>query len=77
MEEYFDKLFNKKYGDTTFQLDVSFNDTDRRFVRRIQESRVKEALKRIEESKSMVPDGIPIEVWRCLGNIVCSNISSG
>ena len=37
-QEYFDKLFNGKNTDTTFQLDDSFDDTNRRFVRRIQES---------------------------------------
>jgi len=35
----------------------------------IQESEVREALKRMKEGKSMGPDGIPIKVWRCLGNI--------
>ncbi|ONM55522.1 hypothetical protein ZEAMMB73_Zm00001d020743 [Zea mays] len=39
------------------------------FVRRIQEYEVKEALKRMKVGKAMGPDGIPIEVWRCLGDI--------
>ena len=68
-QEYFDKLFNGENTDTTFQLDDSFDDTNRRFVRRIQESEVREALKMIKGSKAMGPDGIPIEVWRCLGDI--------
>ena len=34
-QEYFDKLFNDENTDTTFQLDNSFDDTNRRFVRRI------------------------------------------
>ena len=50
-------------------LDDSFDDTNRRFVRRIQESEVREMLKRMKGGKAMGPDGIPIEVWRCLGNI--------
>ena len=50
-------------------LDDSFDDTNRRFVRRIQESEVREALKRMKGGKAMGPDGIPIEVWRCLGDI--------
>ena len=41
-----------------------------RFVRRIQESEVKEALKRMKGSKAMGPDCIPIEVWKGLGDIV-------
>ena len=71
-QEYFDKLFNGENIDTTFQLDNSFDDTNRRFVRRIQESEVREALKRLWDQmkggKAMGPDGIPIEVWRCLGD---------
>ncbi|AQK49287.1 Retrovirus-related Pol polyprotein LINE-1 [Zea mays] len=42
---------------------------NRGFVRRIQEYEVKEALKRMKVGKAMGPDGIPIEVWRCLGDI--------
>jgi len=38
-------------------------------VRRIQESEVREALKRMKGGKAMKPDGIPIEVWRCIGDI--------
>ena len=70
-QEYFDKLFNGENTDTTttFQLDDSFDDTNRRFVRRMQESEVREALKRMKGGKTIGPDGIPIEVWRCLGGI--------
>jgi hypothetical protein len=32
--EYIDKLFNRENGDTNFQLDDSFDDTNRRFMRR-------------------------------------------
>jgi hypothetical protein len=38
-------------------------------VRRIQESEVKDALKRMKGGKAMDLDGIPIEVWRCLGDV--------
>jgi hypothetical protein len=41
----------------------------RQFVRRIQESDVKDALKRMKGGKAMSSDGIPIEVWRTLGNV--------
>ena len=68
-QEYFDKLFNGENTDTTFQLDDSFNDTNRRFVWRIQESEVREALKRMKGGKAMGLDGIPTEVWRCLRDI--------
>ena len=52
-QEYFDKLFNDENTDTTFQLDDSFDDTNRRIVRRIQESEVRETLKRMEGGKAM------------------------
>jgi hypothetical protein len=38
-------------------------------VRRIQESEVKDALKRMKGGKAMGPDGIPIEVWRSLEDV--------
>ena len=37
---YFDKLFNGENENTTVQLDDSFDDTNRCFVWRIQESEV-------------------------------------
>ena len=55
-------MFNDENMDTTFQLDDSFDDTNRRFVWRIQESEVREVLKRMKEGKAIGPDGIPIEV---------------
>ena len=68
-QEYFDKLFNGENENTTDQLDDSFDDTNRRFVRRIQESEVREALRRMKWGKAMGLDGILIKVWRCLGDI--------
>jgi hypothetical protein len=38
-------------------------------VRRIQESEVKNAFKRMKGGKAMGPDEIPIEVWRSLGDV--------
>jgi hypothetical protein len=38
-------------------------------VRRIQESEVKDALKRMKGGKTMGLNGIPIEVWRSLGDV--------
>ena len=37
-------------------------------MRRFQEAEIGEALKRMKGGKAMGPDGIPIEVWRCLGD---------
>ncbi|PWZ33919.1 hypothetical protein Zm00014a_015628 [Zea mays] len=49
------------------QLLVKGQDIKQRW-QRIQELEVKEALKRMKGGKAMGPDGIPIEVWRCLGD---------
>jgi hypothetical protein len=66
--EYFKKLFNNKSEKTAIELDDSI-DTNRRFVRRIQESEVKETLKKMKIGKALRSDDIPIEVWRCLRDI--------
>ncbi|WVZ58983.1 hypothetical protein U9M48_009193 [Paspalum notatum var. saurae] len=67
--EYFDNLFNGERESTSIQLDDSFDDANRHFVRRIQETEVREAIKRMKGGKAVGPDAIPIEVWRCLGDI--------
>jgi hypothetical protein len=51
------------------QLDDSFDDLNRCFVCKIQESEVKEALKMMKGGKAMGSDCIPIEVWKCLRDI--------
>jgi hypothetical protein len=66
--EYFYKLFNDESEKTATELDSSV-DTNRRFVRRIQEFEVKEALKKIKTNKALEPDDISIKIWRCLGDI--------
>jgi hypothetical protein len=38
-------------------------------VRRIQESEIKDVLKRMKGGKAMGPDRIPIEVWRSFGDV--------
>jgi hypothetical protein len=65
---YFDKLFNDESEKTAIELDDSI-DTNRRFVRRIQESEVKEASKKMKTGKALGPNNIPTKVWRCLGDI--------
>ncbi|WVZ50242.1 hypothetical protein U9M48_001516 [Paspalum notatum var. saurae] len=67
--EYFDNLFNGESESTPIQLDDSFDDANRHFVRRIQETEVRKAIKRMKGGKAVGPDAIPIEVWRCLGDI--------
>ena len=52
---YFDKLFNGENENTTVQLDDSFDDTNRRFVRRIQESEGQRSLEKDERGQSDMP----------------------
>jgi hypothetical protein len=68
-QEYFNKLFNEDSGSFSIELDISSDDLNRQFVRRIQESDVKDALKRMKGGKTMGPNGIPIEVWRTLRDV--------
>jgi hypothetical protein len=67
--EYFDKLFNEYSGSSSIELDISSDDLNRQFVRRIQEYEVKDALKRMKGRKAMGSDGISIEVWRTLWDV--------
>jgi hypothetical protein len=67
--EYFDKLFNGDSVSSSIELDISSDDLNRHFVRSIQESEIKDALKRMKEGKAMGPDGIPIKVWRSFGDV--------
>jgi len=67
--EYFDKLFN---GSSTQDLDdliIQCQDMNHNYMRRISESKVKKVLKRMKSRKAVGSDGIPIEVWRCLGEV--------
>jgi hypothetical protein len=61
--EYFDKLFNEDSGSSSIDLNISSDDLNRQFVHRIQESKVKDDLKRMKGGKAMGSDGIPIKVW--------------
>jgi len=38
-------------------------------MRRISEYKVKETLKKMKLRKAVSSDGIPIEIWRCLGEV--------
>jgi hypothetical protein len=69
VREYFNKLFNEDSGSSSIKLDISLDDLNRQLMCRIQESDVKDALKRMKEDKMMGPDGIPIEVWRTFGDV--------
>ena len=63
--EYFDKLFNGSSTQDLDDLTIQYQDMNHNYMRRISESEVKGALKRMKSRKAVSPDGIPIEVWRC------------
>jgi hypothetical protein len=67
--EYFDKLFNEDSESLFIKLDISSDDLNRQFVHMIQESEIKDVLKKMKRGKVMGPDVIPIEVWRTLGDV--------
>jgi hypothetical protein len=67
--EYFNKLFNEDSGSSSIELDISSDDLNRQFMRRIQECEVKDALKRMKRGKALDPDGISIKVWRSLRDV--------
>jgi hypothetical protein len=46
----------------SIKLDISSDDLNKQFVCRIQESEIKDALKRMKGGKTMGPNGIHIEV---------------
>ncbi|KAJ7942848.1 Retrovirus-related Pol polyprotein LINE-1 [Quillaja saponaria] len=66
---YFDTLFNEESRGDFGHLDDTFDDTNRRFVRWIRAQEVKEAMHKMKNGKALGPNDIPIEVWRCLGDI--------
>jgi hypothetical protein len=61
-QEYFDKHFNENNENLFIELDISSDNINKHFVRTIEESDVKDALKRMKGGKMMGLDGIPIEV---------------
>ncbi|KAL6536568.1 hypothetical protein OROGR_013140 [Orobanche gracilis] len=64
---YFDTLFNGHQEQDIGNLKIPSSMVNREFKRRIQKGEVAMALKKMGSKKGEGPDGIPIEVWRCLG----------
>ncbi len=67
--EYFDELFNGSQGAVTGDMSVSKEEINVGFVRQVKRVEVEVALKKMKSKKAVGPDGIPIEVWRCLGKV--------
>jgi hypothetical protein len=60
-EENTSTSYNDESEKIAIEMDDSI-DTNRRFVRRIQKSEVKETLKKMKTDKTLGPYDIPIEV---------------
>ena len=67
--DYFDELFNGSQTSITENTNIEIGEENREFMRRIQKIEVEKALKKMKLRKAVGPDGIPIEVWRCLGQV--------
>ena len=69
-KNYFYKLFNDREETLNYELDnldISERNIDLTFYNRIRVGEVEEALKTMRSGKVVGPDGIPFEVWKCLG----------
>ena len=62
-------MFNGNSTQDLNDLTIQCQDMNRNYMHRISKFEVKEALKRMKSRKAVGPDGIPIEVWRCLGEV--------
>ena len=58
-------MFNHSSTQDFGDIIIQCQDMNCNYMRRISESEVKEALKRMKSKKAVSPDGIPIEVWGC------------
>ncbi|KAK9135564.1 hypothetical protein Syun_014894 [Stephania yunnanensis] len=65
---YFDSLFNDGQVDAIID-ENPHQERNVNYTRNIRIVEVKEALKRMKIGKACGPDEIPIEVWKCLGEI--------
>ena len=63
-QEYFKDLMNVENNRERREGEIGTNDEE---VDWITEEEVKAAMRRMKNGKSVGPDGIPIEAWKCLG----------
>jgi len=69
-QRYFSRLFN---GENEYSLRVDRGVREGhlnvRECSRISKEEVKEALRRMKSEKAVGPDLIPVEIWKCLGEV--------
>ena len=80
-KEYFEELMNEE-NERERRLDVA--ESINRDVGRISMDEVRMAMKKMKNGKAVGPDDIPVEAWRCLGemavrflNSLCNRILAG
>ncbi|KAI5618058.1 hypothetical protein C0J50_22647, partial [Silurus asotus] len=64
--EYFEQLMNEEHHRERRLEDVELVKQD---VDRISKEEVRAAIRRMKNEKSVGPDDIPVEAWRCLGEM--------
>ncbi|XP_051806753.1 uncharacterized protein LOC127534762 [Acanthochromis polyacanthus] len=65
-KEYFEELMNEENERERRVEEVTVVDQE---VAKISKDEVRRALKRMKSGKALGPDDIPVEVWKCLGEI--------
>ena len=74
---YFYKFFNDRVENLNYVIDdLGISDKNINFTGniKIRVSEVEDALKKMTKGKVVGPDGIPIEVWKCLGEMECCGL---
>ncbi|XP_076937390.1 uncharacterized protein LOC143604986 [Bidens hawaiensis] len=68
-KNYFQNLFNgeRVYQEKNDNTRLRRQQQNNCFCRRITQEEVRNALRRMGKAKTVGPDNIPIEVWKCLG----------
>ncbi|KAK2902094.1 hypothetical protein Q8A73_011840 [Channa argus] len=72
-KEYFEELMNEENERERRVEEVTGVEQE---VAKISKSEVRRALKRMKSGKAVGPDDIPVEVWKCLGEVAVEFLSS-
>ena len=67
--DYFDKLFNAEAASEAGDNIIPMEEINRDYKRMICLYEVREALRKLKRNKAAGPNGIPIEIWKRLGEV--------
>ena len=65
-KEYFEKLINEENDRESRKEEAEVVNEE---VNCVSREEVKKALRRIQKSKAFGPDELPVEVWKCMGEM--------